>query len=64
MRLLLQTVVVAEEPAELACSHIDSLLIYASHNGSYLPAADNVKFNENLALPFEAGKTYRLRVVK
>jgi hypothetical protein len=25
---------------------------------------DEVQFNDNLALPFEAGKTYRLRVVK
>ncbi|GAA5964502.1 hypothetical protein JCM8115_003900 [Rhodotorula mucilaginosa] len=41
----------------------DSLLIYASHNGSYLSSGDEVQFNDNLALPFEAGKTYRLRVV-
>jgi iron transport multicopper oxidase len=42
---------------------IDSGLIYIAHtpqNGtaSYLPG-----FNENVTLPFEAGKTYRLRII-
>ncbi|GAA6012942.1 hypothetical protein JCM8202_002959, partial [Rhodotorula sphaerocarpa] len=42
----------------------DSLLIYAANKGSYLASSDgSVAFNDDLALPFEAGKTYRLRVV-
>ncbi|BGP42823.1 ferroxidase fet3 [Rhodotorula kratochvilovae] len=41
----------------------DSLLIYAAQNGSYLPSNEDVRFNDNLSIPFEAGKTYRLRVI-
>ncbi|GAA6021208.1 hypothetical protein JCM11491_001607 [Sporobolomyces phaffii] len=41
----------------------DSLLIYAAQGDSYLPSNDNVKFNDDLAIPFEAGKTYRLRII-
>ncbi|KAH7105424.1 Fet3 protein [Auriculariales sp. MPI-PUGE-AT-0066] len=50
----------------------DSSLIYFVHDSdtSYLPpiegttsGSNNVGFNENATLPFEAGKTYRLRVV-
>jgi iron transport multicopper oxidase len=29
-----------------------------------LPSNDDVKFNGNLSIPFEAGKTYRIRVLK
>ncbi|KAG8856957.1 ferroxidase fet3 [Tulasnella sp. 330] len=36
----------------------DSGLIYFTQNGEYLPG-----FNDNATLPFEAGKTYRLRVI-
>ena len=32
--------------------------MYFSQNGKYLDG-----FNENATLPFEAGKTYRLRIV-
>jgi iron transport multicopper oxidase len=53
-----------EQSTEIQSNSSDSLLIYASHNGSYLSSGDEVQFNDNLALPFEAGKTYRLRVVK
>lgn len=43
----------------------DTLLIYAANKGSYLASSDgSVAFNDDLALPFEASKTYRLRVVK
>lgn len=42
----------------------DALLIYAAANGTYLPSNDDVKFNGNLSIPFEAGKTYRIRVLK
>lgn len=42
----------------------DALLIYAASNGTYLPSNDDVKFNGNLSIPFEAGKTYRIRVLK
>ncbi|CAK5272094.1 unnamed protein product [Mycena citricolor] len=46
-------------------------LIYFAHNGQYLgPAAGTspqsgtaVGYNENATLPFEAGKTYRIRVI-
>jgi iron transport multicopper oxidase len=50
----------------------DSSLIYfvRGTDASYLPpisgttsGAGNVGFNENATLPFEAGKTYRLRVI-
>ncbi|BGP27055.1 ferroxidase fet3 [Rhodotorula toruloides] len=41
----------------------DSLLVYAASNGTYLPSNENVKFNGNLSIPFEAGKTYRIRVL-
>ncbi|BGP10757.1 ferroxidase fet3 [Rhodotorula toruloides] len=41
----------------------DALLIYAASNGTYLPSNDDVKFNGNLSIPFEAGKTYRIRVL-
>ncbi|KAJ7138427.1 Fet3 protein [Mycena crocata] len=49
----------------------DSGLIYFAQNGAYLgpksgstPSSGTaVGFNENATLPFEAGKTYRLRVV-
>ncbi|GAA5912089.1 uncharacterized protein JCM6883_007107 [Sporobolomyces salmoneus] len=41
----------------------DSLLIYAAQGSQYLPSNENVAFNENLSIPFEAGKTYRLRVI-
>lgn len=44
--------------------HTDALLIYAAANGTYLPSNDDVKFNGNLSIPFEAGKTYRIRVLK
>ncbi|KAI9507002.1 Fet3 protein [Russula earlei] len=50
----------------------DSALIYFAQNGSYLgpsagtnpsPVTSNVGFNENATLPFQPGKTYRLRIV-
>ncbi|GAA5995608.1 multicopper oxidase [Rhodotorula paludigena] len=41
----------------------DALLIYAAQNGSYYSADDKVLFNDNLEIPFEAGKTYRIRVL-
>ena len=50
----------------------DSALIYFAQNGTYLgpiPGANpssvtsHVGFNENATLPFEPGKTYRLRIV-
>ncbi|KAI0747068.1 Fet3 protein [Daedaleopsis nitida] len=50
----------------------DSGLIYFSQNGSYLgpisgtspdPVTGKVGFNENATLPFQPGKTYRLRIV-
>ncbi|GAA6063031.1 hypothetical protein JCM10212_001010 [Sporobolomyces blumeae] len=41
----------------------DSLLIYAAQNTTYLPSNENVKFNEDLNIPFVAGKTYRLRII-
>jgi len=50
----------------------DSALIYFSQNGSYLgpisgrnpsPVTSAVGFNENATLPFEPGKTYRLRII-
>ncbi|KAF8588813.1 multicopper oxidase [Ramaria rubella] len=48
----------------------DSGLIYFTHNGTYLPptpgtisSPSTVGFNENATLPFEPGKTYRLRIV-
>jgi iron transport multicopper oxidase len=46
----------------------DSGLIYFVQNGSYLaPIAGTnpspVGFNENATLPFEPGKTYRLRII-
>lgn len=50
----------------------DSALIYFSQNGSYLPPISGsnpspvtsaVGFNENSTLPFEPGKTYRLRII-
>ncbi|KAF9033926.1 ferroxidase [Hymenopellis radicata] len=46
----------------------DSSLIYFSQNGEYLEpisgrSSSAVGFNENATLPFEPGKTYRLRIV-
>lgn len=50
----------------------DAALIYFSQNGSYLPPISGshpspvtsaVGFNENSTLPFEPGKTYRLRII-
>lgn len=50
----------------------DSAVVYFSQNGSYLapiagsnpsPVTSAVGFNENATLPFEPGKTYRLRVI-
>ncbi|KAI0360410.1 Fet3 protein [Trametes cingulata] len=50
----------------------DSALIYFAQNGSYLgpipgtnpdPVTGAVGFNENATLPFQPGKTYRLRIV-
>ncbi|KAG2137407.1 Fet3 ferroxidase [Suillus bovinus] len=50
----------------------DSALVYFSTNGSYLPpitgshpspVTSAVGFNENATLPFEPGKTYRLRII-
>ncbi|KAE9391811.1 Cupredoxin [Gymnopus androsaceus JB14] len=47
----------------------DSALLYFARNASYLPAktsntsSSTVGFNENATLPFEAGKTYRLRLI-
>ncbi|KAJ7512531.1 Fet3 protein [Mycena galericulata] len=49
----------------------DAGLIYFAQNGTYLgprsgtspESGTSVGFNENATLPFEAGKTYRLRIV-
>ena len=41
----------------------DSLLIYAAKGETYLPSNENVKFNDDLSISFEAGKTYRLRIL-
>ncbi|KAI0634793.1 Fet3 protein [Trametes polyzona] len=50
----------------------DSALIYFAQNGTYLgpkagtspdPVTGAVGFNENATLPFQPGKTYRLRIV-
>ncbi|KAG0707940.1 Fet3 ferroxidase [Suillus ampliporus] len=50
----------------------NSALVYFSQNGSYLapisgsnpsPVTSAVGFNENATLPFEPGKTYRLRII-
>ncbi|KAF8989844.1 Fet3 protein, partial [Hymenopellis radicata] len=46
----------------------DSALIYFAQNGTYLAPLSGttsgaVGFNNNASLPFEAGKTYRLRLV-
>jgi FtsP/CotA-like multicopper oxidase with cupredoxin domain len=50
----------------------DSALIYFAQNGSYLgpisgtnpsSVTSQVGFNENATLPFEPGKTYRLRII-
>ncbi|KAH9958043.1 multicopper oxidase-domain-containing protein [Russula dissimulans] len=49
----------------------DSGLIYFAQNGRYLgpipgknpPSHHDVRFNENATLPFEPGKTYRLRII-
>lgn len=43
--------------ADLTAS-TDSALIYIAHKGEYLPG-----FNENATISFEAGKTYRLRII-
>ena len=51
----------------------DAPLMYFAHGDTYLPpiasaapnvslSTSNVGFNENATLPFEPGKTYRLRV--
>jgi FtsP/CotA-like multicopper oxidase with cupredoxin domain len=54
------------------CLLTDSALIYFAQNGSYLgpvsgtspsSVTSHVGFNENATLPFEPGKTYRLRIV-
>lgn len=37
---------------------LDSALIYVAKGGQYLPG-----FNENSTIPFEVGKTYRLRII-
>ena len=50
---------------------LDSGLIYFNQNGSYLgpiagtstSSGSKVGFNENATLPFQPGKTYRLRIV-
>lgn len=53
-------------------SFSDSALIYFAQNASYLgpkpesspaPVTSAVGFNENATLPFEPGKTYRLRIL-
>ena len=53
-------------------AHLDSALVYFAQNGTYLgpiegtnpsPTTAAVGFNENATLPFEPGKTYRLRIV-
>lgn len=58
--------------SDLILSVSDSGLIYFAQNGSYLgpvpgtsPSAvtSAVGFNENATLPFEPGKTYRLRII-
>ncbi|KAI0765253.1 Fet3 protein [Fomes fomentarius] len=50
----------------------DSALVYFAQNGTYLgpiagtnpdPVTAKVGFNENATLPFQPGKTYRLRIV-
>ncbi|KAI9062216.1 multicopper oxidase [Trametes sanguinea] len=50
----------------------DSALIYFAQNGTYLgpksgtspdPVTGAVGFNENATLPFQPGKTYRLRII-
>ncbi|GAA5832084.1 hypothetical protein JCM11251_002812 [Rhodosporidiobolus azoricus] len=41
----------------------DALLIYAAQNGSYLEKDGKTAFNTDLGIPFEAGKTYRLRII-
>ncbi len=50
----------------------DSALVYFAQGGSYLgpisgtnpdPVTSKVGFNENATLPFQPGKTYRLRIV-
>ena len=51
----------------------DAPLMYFAHGDTYLPpiasaaptvspSTNNVGFNENATLPFQPGKTYRLRV--
>ncbi|KAI0287698.1 Cupredoxin [Russula brevipes] len=56
----------------LFCPLTDSALIYFAQNGSYLgpvsgtspsSVTSHVGFNKNATLPFEPGKTYRLRIV-
>ena len=49
---------------------LDSGLIYFGQNASYLgpiagtsTSGSTVGFNENATLPFEPGKTYRLRII-
>ena len=49
---------------------LDSGLIYFGQNASYLgpiagtsTSGSKVGFNENATLPFQPGKTYRLRIV-
>ena len=49
---------------------IDSGLIYFAQNASYLgplagtsTSGSTVGFNENTTLPFQPGKTYRLRII-
>jgi iron transport multicopper oxidase len=58
--------------AHIPYASSDSALMYYIQDGSYLgpiagtkpaPVTSHVGFNENATLPFEPGKTYRLRIV-
>lgn len=53
----------AKDPNECGMSPPDQALIYVAQNGSYLPSNNAVAYNENATIPFEAGKTYRLRII-
>lgn len=59
-------------PSQFNFIILDSALVYFIKDGKYLPpkphttpysATSAVGFNENATLPFEPGKTYRLRIV-
>lgn len=45
----------------------DSAIIYLVKDGKYYPSAESVAsgaaVNDNLSIPFEAGKTYKIRVI-